>query len=305
MLFDCYRPYLRRTTTATPPRSPASTLTAIGDDFDVNTDTTFALCSADMNALADESQCLNDNIINAAQQLLTRQYTSVSGLKDTVLVAASACDVMLESDITINAVQVVHDNGKQHWLCVTNKHCSAGHLRIYCSLQMTPSVQCLATIANLFRMQSPSLTVDIMNVVRQRGAVDCGLFAIAYADILARDQHPCNVNLDQLQMRRHLIRCLAAKHITPFPVTKFRTIRRHVVRSVVVSLYCVCRSTHSSGEKMLQCDQCREWFHQRCVAISDEMFEHLARTTANYSCPRCTGVNNVDHEQLGAGNIDQ
>ena len=71
------------------------------------------------------------------------------------------------------------------------------------------------------------------------------------------------------------------------------------VLSVVVSLYCVCRSIHSSGEKMLRnCDQCPEWFHQRCVTISEEMFEHLARTTANYSCPRCTGVNNV--EMFGA-----
>lgn len=304
MLFDCYRPVRR-----TPPGSPdtLSTLTAVDDDDgnDVSTvGRSNSLRSVDMKTLADDLQCLNDNIINAAQQMLSRQYTSISGLKDTVAVAASTCDVLLDSDNTSNSVQIVHDSVKEHWLCITNKHCLAGNLRIYCSLHMTPSAQCLATVAKLFRMQSPSLTVDIMNVVRQRGAVDCGLFAIAYAEILARDQHPCNVNLDQIQMRRHLMHCLEANRITPFPVTKFRTLRHPVVRSVVVSLYCVCRSTHLPGEKMLQCDQCHEWFHQHCVGISDEMFQHLARTTAHYSCPRCTSVNNVDHEQLGARKIN-
>jgi len=133
----------------------------------------------------------------------------------------------------------VHDSVKERWLCVTNTHCSAGHLRIYCSLLMIPSTHCLATVTRLFRLQSPSLTIDIMNVVRQAGSIDCGLFAIAYAEMLARDVDPCNVNLDQPQMRMYLVRCLEAKHIRPFPVTKFRTIRRLVVRSVVVSLYCV------------------------------------------------------------------
>ena len=51
--------------------------------------------SADLNALADESQCLNDTIINVALQLLSRQYMSISGLKDTVAVAVSATDVLL------------------------------------------------------------------------------------------------------------------------------------------------------------------------------------------------------------------
>jgi len=103
-----------RRTTATPPGSPASTLTAVGDDVDVSTNTTFSLQLADMNALADESQRVNDNIINPAQQLLSRQYTSISGFKDTVVLAASTCDVLLHSDIPSNTVQIVHDSVKEH-----------------------------------------------------------------------------------------------------------------------------------------------------------------------------------------------
>jgi len=235
--------------------STESTLTAIGDDFDIDeinhTDfvTTLSLRSVDMVQLADESQCLNDKIINAAQQLLSCQYTSVSGLYDTVALAASACDVRLAADVNSNTVQIVYDSVKKHWFCVTNKHCAEGHLSIYCSLQLTPSPQCLATVANFFHMHSPSLTINIMNVVKQKGSIDCSLYAIAYADMLASDQDPCNVILDQLQMRRHLIRCLEAKRINSFPVMKHRTIRRTVVSSTVVSLYCFCRSTHSPGEK--------------------------------------------------------
>jgi len=278
-----------RRTTVTPPGSPASTLTAVGDDVDVSTNTTFTLQSADMNALADESQRVND-IINAAQQLLSHQYTSISGLKDTVVLAASTCDVLLHSDIPSNTVQIVHDSVKERWLCVTNKHCSAGHLRTYCSLQMIPSTHCLATVTRLFCLQSPSLTIDIMNAVRQAGSIDCRLFAIAYAEMLARDLDPCNVNLDQPQMRMHLVRCLEAKHIRPFPVIKFRTIRRLVVRSVVVSLLRNAMSGFTSDA---------------LPSVTDDLFEHLAQPTVQYSCPQCAGVNNINNDQLGAGNVDE
>lgn len=128
------------------------------------------------------TNCLNDIAINAAQRLLREKYVNVNGLFDTVAVAASTLELRLPVDNNNNAIQVVHD-----WLCVTNKNCSDGNLSIYCSLQLVPSAQCLATIANMFNMQTPSLTFQVMNAAKQKGTVDCGLFAIACAELLARD----------------------------------------------------------------------------------------------------------------------
>ena len=90
---------VQETATETLLCSPVSTLTADSGEYNnSNNDTTYAIRPADMNDLTDDSRCLNDNIINVAQRLLSRQFRKVSGLKDTVAVAASPSDAMLASD---------------------------------------------------------------------------------------------------------------------------------------------------------------------------------------------------------------
>lgn len=242
----------------------------------------------DKYGLLNATNCLNDLVINAAQDLLRDKYVNVNGLFDTVAVAASTLELRLPvGGNNGNVIQVVHDNVKQHWLCVTSKNCSEGYLSIYCSLQLVPSAQCLATVANMFNMQTPSLTFRVMNVTKQKGFVDCGLFAIAYAEMLARDVDPCNFILNQSVMREHLVRCLSENQLRAFPVAGQRTIRRIVVRSTTVKLYCQCRSTHSPGDDMLLCKQCREWYHKRCLRLTDEAFACFADTATPYVCPRC------------------
>jgi hypothetical protein len=141
-------------------------------------------------------------VINRAQQLLRDGHTNVNGLYDTVLVAAS--NVQRHNDDVGNTVQIVFDFLHQHWFTVTDKHCGPGCLSIYCSMQMLPSSSCLSTIAKLFHVQTSSITINVLNVAKQRGSKDCGFFAIAYAEMLIRDQDPCNVCFDQPKMRSHL-----------------------------------------------------------------------------------------------------
>ena len=241
----------------------------------------------DKHDLLDATCCLNDRVINAAQGLLREKYVNVNGLFDTVAVAASTLELRLPCGNNDNVIQIVHDNVMQHWLCVTSKNCSDGNLAIYCSMQLVPSGQCLATVANMFNVQTSSLTFRVMNVSKQKGSVDCGLFAIAYAEMLATDVDPCNFILSQPLMREHLMRCLSENQLRAFPVAGQQTIRRSVVRSTSVKLYCQCRSTHLPGDEMLLCNQCHEWYHKRCLRITDEAFARFAGTTIPYVCPRC------------------
>lgn len=276
--------------TRSEPTSPSgeSTITAIDDDQDEILESTLSLLPAEMTELADETQYVNDRIVNAAQELLRRRHKGIGGLCDTVAVAAR--DVMQAADVeTSHTVQIFFDSDNKHWLCGTNKHSSNEHqsISLYCSLQMTPSAKCLATITHVFHMQGASLSIDIKNVAKQAGSIDCGLFAIAYAEMLCSDRDPCNVIFDQQLMRRHLIRCLEIQQITAFPVRSHRSVRRTVIRSQEVSQYCVCRSTYVKGEKMLECNTCHEWFHQRCLNMNDDVFMHFADTSATYSCSRC------------------
>ena len=47
-------------------------------------------------------------------------------------------------------------------------------------------------------------------------------------------------------------------------------------------LYCICR-TSADDELMIQCDTCGEWYHTRCLGISEEEATSLER----YDCPNC------------------
>ena len=49
------------------------------------------------------------------------------------------------------------------------------------------------------------------------------------------------------------------------------------------STYCLCGGP-DDGSFMIQCHECREWFHGRCVNLTPE----LAKAIDDYECPQCT-----------------
>jgi len=74
-------------------------------------------------------------------------------------------------------------------------------------------------------------------------------------------------------------------------------------------LYCVCRKPYSNRSPMIGCDSCDEWYHLKCVGMSQED----ADAVASYKCDRCergepplkTLDNNADDdEQDGEGDED-
>ena len=75
----------------------------------------------------------------------------------------------------------------------------------------------------------------------QRGGVDCGLFALAFACDLANGNGPSEIAYCQSGMRQHLIRCLENEHFQPFPCQKRlqkspRPRRRERVKSINLHL---------------------------------------------------------------------
>ena len=72
----------------------------------------------------------------------------------------------------------------------------------------------------------------MQRVQQQQGGTDCGLFAIAYALSLASGEDPTHIKFKQEEMRQHLIDCLQADTMLPFPVE--RTITRAARADIVM-----------------------------------------------------------------------
>lgn len=120
-----------------------------------------------------------------------------------------------------------------------------------------------------------------MHMQYQIGGSDCGLFAIASACTLCNGQEPASFKYDQNVMRQHLLSGFQNKILTPFPA-KLRRCVKSVRRMENIKVYCECRLP-DNGEKMVQCFKCKEWFHTKCVRLS-EMF---LNSNQLWNCRNC------------------
>jgi len=246
------------------------------------------LTEADVQVLSEES-CLNDNIINAAQVLLRGQAVD-RGLRDTVTVAAH-CAQVGEAD---KFVQIIHDQQAQHWFVLTNRGSTADKMRIYCSLHMKPSDVCMQSVLKFLKSSESKLTFEIMNVARQTGSTDCGLYAIAYAQCLLSGKDPVNAVFDQTLMRKHLLTAFDHEELSEFPVTSLRVVRRKVLRSFSLVVYCVCRGGCLTGEQMIACDTCKLWLHRQCIGMSDDDFKMYSSDKRKvFTCTMCKTKHSV------------
>ncbi|KAI7828627.1 hypothetical protein BC939DRAFT_61810 [Gamsiella multidivaricata] len=52
-------------------------------------------------------------------------------------------------------------------------------------------------------------------------------------------------------------------------------------------VYCYCQKP-DDGEVMIQCDNCRQWFHGACVDVTDEIAELMELKNEKFFCDPCT-----------------
>lgn len=165
------------------------------------------LSQKDRSALT-MGNCLNDNHINLAQELLRRQFKNLSGLQSTLRLTK-----LKEPLSATGAVQVLHSRGN-HWIVATTVGCSAGEVIVFDSLYSSVDTATLNLLKQLFGVH---IKVKLERCPQQIGGRDCGLFAIANCTALAYGSHPSNASFNQDAMRQHLLNCLESFYFTPFP----------------------------------------------------------------------------------------
>ena len=227
--------------------------------------------------------CLNDNIINGAQLLVCGNSTD-SGLRDSALVSVH-CTQLLSGE---KCVQIMHDTEKEYWFVAINRGCALDTVRVYCSLHLRPSDTCLESVLHFVSTYSSTVRFEVMNVAKQVGSTDCSLFAIVFAYLLVTAVDPTTVVFDQEAMRDHLPACFRNGTMSGFLLECNCVVRRKVVCSFVVSVYCMCRQGSLLTQQMIACNSCKEWFHKECISMCDNDFQVFRNDkTKKFFCPQC------------------
>jgi hypothetical protein len=220
---------------------------------------------SDENALL-KREWLTDTLVNAGQTFIKSFYQKTSGFQDVRLGHTLAFKVEVGE-----FVQVLH-NGSNHWITISTMGCSQGEVDIFDSLSPRVTSSLEKQIAALLSTKTKQITLRYRRCHKQKGGSDCGLFALAYADILAAGKHPSAIHFDQANLRTHFHSCLKHGVYSPFPTLRVgRENRKNVAMEKIVPVYCYCRLPETFSSNMIQCAHCLEWFHlETCVETMNE-----------------------------------
>ena len=218
---------------------------------------------------------LTDKHMNACSVLLKQANPSQSGLHHTLTLAKKPHLCASPEDF----VQLAHIE-QSHWVCFSSINCPPGVVDVYDSAPYSSSTcnVLLKQVAAVAKCQDTNLEVRFVDVQVQEGTNDCGLFAIAFATALCNGVDPYSLSLDQKSMREHLLNCFEEGEMLPFPLSSQpRRFRRRRVRKVQkVPVYCHCRlpwdRRDTSHGSLAQCRKCKEWFHEDCANIPQDVF---------------------------------
>jgi Ulp1 family protease len=106
-------------------------------------------------------------------------------------------------------VQLINVAGN-HWVCASNRLSPPGIVHVYDSLPSSSinSSSLHRQIAAIVKTEYTSFTVKHVDVQRQVGSSDCGLFAIVYATSLCSGLDPHTLKYDQSKMRSNFLSCV-------------------------------------------------------------------------------------------------
>ena len=154
---------------------------------------------------------ITDKHVSAMNTLLTAQFPTQQGLQDSLLLAWHC---RYESGAS-NFVQIINIS-RQHWVCASNVLSSPGVVEVFDSM---PKYSFDSSILkkHVATILKTSFDLHHIEVQRQIGSDDCGLFAIAFAVDLCLGKDPHVMSYKQDHLRSHYIECVDKRLFTQFP----------------------------------------------------------------------------------------
>ena len=147
-----------------------------------------------------------------------------------------------------------------HWVCASNICCV---IEVYDSIPSfsTGSYSLYKQLAAIF---TDNLTLKFVNVQRQVGIADWGVFAITFAYALCNGVDPHTISIDQHASRPHLLKCFKLRAFAPFPTMSrpCRMGRKRIIVERKVKVFCTCRLPFSKTDNtlgpMVACQKCKK-----------------------------------------------
>lgn len=175
-----------------------------------------------MNSLADDTfsyvlnpnNVLEDDVVRAFHEKLSR-HTSFRPREVGLFGFPERIEPVPPNE---SHLQIIYDGDVGsigHWSCI---YYINGILRVYDSLYncLKPTQK---TYINALFPYLAEFNIQFPSVQRQPNAIDCGLYAIAFATSLALKMHPSLHNYVPEMMRAHLRCMILSNDFLPFPST--------------------------------------------------------------------------------------
>jgi len=153
---------------------------------------------------------INDVVINTAQMLLKEQFPELMGLQLMLLLKKQQSRFQSEKLY----IQIMFDR-EDLWIVASTIFTKAGQVKVYDTVYTTINKETKAVISYLY---GPTASPRLVNISKQKGGADCGLFAIAIATTLALRLDPAEITFLQSILREHLVHCLENGNFSMFPI---------------------------------------------------------------------------------------
>jgi hypothetical protein len=92
--------------------------------------------------------------------------------------------------------------------------CKPSTIKVYNSLGGRFPKRSLKLVADLMHSREKSLTVEFVNVQKQTGGSEYGLFALAFITSIYNGQDPSKLVYNQSAIQSHLLKCIAGVELS-------------------------------------------------------------------------------------------
>ena len=161
-----------------------------------------------------------------------------------------------------------------------------GHIQVFDSVHNNISSDTINQICSIVHSQKKSVTIEIMDVLKQRGSTDCGLFALAFATSLCHEELPSERKYIQGDLRAHLSSIFELNNpsVKPFPSSNRQKTPTNIIKKkMIIAIFCYCRLPEEGN--MIECCQCSEWYHEECEVVDQAVWEN---EETDWVCKKCS-----------------